>query len=363
VDFSFSDEQELLRQSVREFMTDRYPIERVATIADGEGFDRSEWADLARLGLAGISVGEADGGAGLGFLEEIIVAEQLGRALYPGPFFASSILGLEAMRQAGAPPDLVRAVASGERIATVAWAGEDGRFDLDPAPKVEWDEPNDMLSAIKVFVPDVAAADVIMVIGSHAGGSQIWKADRDQPGVRWRELPTVDTTRRMGEVTLDRAVARELVQGPPGSFVGLRDRAWAALAAEAVGVGTRALELAIDHVRTREQFGRAIGSFQAVSHPLAQAYLELEAARSLAYWAAWAVDEAAPEASRAAPAAKARAADAAVAACERAIQAHGGIGFTWEHPLHRFYKRALWIAHFMGTGPELRARVAADLLD
>jgi alkylation response protein AidB-like acyl-CoA dehydrogenase len=362
VDFSFSEEQELLRRSVREFVRDRYPIERVAATADGEGFDRSEWADLAQLGLTGISVPEAQGGAGLGFLEEIIVAEELGRALYPGPFFASAILGAEAMRQGGAT-DLLRAVASGERIATVAWAGEDGRFDLDPAPKVDWDEPNDMLTARRLFVPDIAVADLIMVVGSHPGGTQIWSVDRDQPGVRWRELPTVDTTRPVGEVTFDRAVASGLALGQPGSFGELRDRALAALAAEAVGVGARALELALEYARARQQFGRAIGSFQAVSHPLAQAYLEVETARSLAYWAGWSVAEGEPEAPRAAAAAKARAAEAAVTACERAIQAHGGIGFTWEHPLHRFYKRALWIAHFMGTGPELRARVAADLLD
>jgi alkylation response protein AidB-like acyl-CoA dehydrogenase len=360
VDFSFSEEQELLRRSVREFMADRYPIERVAAIADGDGFARSEWAELAQMGLAGISVPDAYGGAGLGFLEEIVVSEELGRALYPGPYFASAILGLEAIRTS---PDLARAVANGERIATVAWAGADGRFDLDPAPKVEWDEPNDQLTATKLFVPDVAVADLILVIGSYPGGTQIWAVDRDLPGVRWRELPTVDSTRRMGEVVFDHARAYELVQGPPGSFEGLRDRALAALAAEAVGVGARALELALEHARTRQQFGRAIGSFQAVSHPLAQAYLEVETARSLAYWAGWAVAEGAPEASRAAAAAKARAADAAIAACERAIQVHGGIGFTWDHPLHRFYKRALGIAHYMGTGAELRARVAADLLD
>jgi alkylation response protein AidB-like acyl-CoA dehydrogenase len=362
MDFTFSEEQELLRRSVRELMADRYPMERVAAIADGDGFDRSEWAAFAQMGLAGISVPEADGGAGLGFLEEIVVAEELGRALYPGPYLASAILGLEAIRE-GSAPDLARAVAGGARIATLAWAGTDGRFDLDPAPKVDWDEPNDQLTATKLFVPDLGVADLILVIGSHPGGTQIWSVDREDPGVRWRELPTVDGTRRMGEVVLERARAHELVLGPTGSFEGLRDRALAALAAEAVGVGARALELALEHARTRRQFGRAIGSFQAVGHPLAQAYLEVETARSLAYWAGWAVSEGVPEASRAAAAAKARAADAAVAACERAIQAHGGIGFTWDHPLHRYYKRALGIAHYLGTGSELRARVAADLLD
>jgi alkylation response protein AidB-like acyl-CoA dehydrogenase len=143
----------------------------------------------------------------------------------------------------------------------------------------------------------------------------------------------------------------------------LRDRALAALAAEAVGVGSAALDMAVAHARERHQFGKPIGAFQAVAHQLAQSFLELEAARSLAYWAAWAVSEGAPEAAAAAAAGKARAAEAAVASCERAIQIHGGIGFTWEHPLHRWYKRALSISAYLGWGPEHRARVAAHLLD
>src|SRR6266516_3841455 len=142
---------------------------------------------------------------------------------------------------------------------------------------------------------------------------------------------------------------------------GWGDRSMVALAAESIGVAVRALELALDHARTRQQFGRPIGAFQAVSHQLAQAFLEIETARSLAYWAGWAVAEGMPEAPTAAAAAKSRAAEAAVGACERAIQAHGGIGFTWEHALHRWYMRALGISAFMGWGTEHRARVAAAL--
>jgi alkylation response protein AidB-like acyl-CoA dehydrogenase len=181
--------------------------------------------------------------------------------------------------------------------------------------------------------------------------------------VTWRELPTVDGTRRMGEVRLEGARAQQLLVERPDWPERLRDRALATLAAEAVGVGSQALELALDHARTRRQFGRPIGTFQAVAHQLVEAYMEVETARSLVYWAAWAVAEDAPEASAAAAAAKARAARAAVGACERAIQAHGGVGFTWEHPLHRLYKRALAIAHYMGTGGELRSRLASLLLE
>jgi alkylation response protein AidB-like acyl-CoA dehydrogenase len=362
MDFAFTEEQEMLRASARELMAERYPIDRVAKIADGEGLDRSEWAVVAELGWPGISVPEEAGGAGLSFLEEAVVIEELGRALYPGPFFSTVVLGLEALRQAGYPEPM-RAIAAGERIATVAWAGEDGRFDVDPAPKIQWDEQNDLMSGIRLFVPDVALADLLIVVGGFEGGTGIWIADLDSPGVRRRELPTVDGTRRMGQVVFENAHAWILAHGPGSGFLPLRDRALAALAVEAVGVASGALELALGHARDRQQFGRPIGSFQAVSHPLAQAFLEVETARSLAYWAAWAVAQDDPEAGRAAAAAKARAGEAAVATCERAIQVHGGIGFTWEHPLHRFYKRALGISAFMGWGGELRARVAADLLD
>jgi alkylation response protein AidB-like acyl-CoA dehydrogenase len=143
----------------------------------------------------------------------------------------------------------------------------------------------------------------------------------------------------------------------------LRARSLAMLALEAVGAGTRALELAVAYVSEREQFGRKVGSYQAVSHPLSTSHAELELARSLAWWAAWCVAHEAPEAAVASAAAKADAADAAVLACERAIQAHGGIGFTWEHALHRLYKRALWIQSWEASGEQLRAEVASHLLD
>ncbi|HYT81697.1 MAG TPA: acyl-CoA dehydrogenase family protein [Actinomycetota bacterium] len=369
MDFAFTEEQEMLRASARRLMEERYPIERVAKIADGTGFVRSEWADVAALGWTGISVPEKEGGAGLSFLEEMVVAEELGRALYPGPYLSSVVMATHLLR-IGHDTNELRDVVAGERIATVAWAGEDGRFDTNPAPKVGWD--GEYLSAVRLFVPDIGSADLIVIVGDVDGGLGMWTVDREADRTRWRALSTVDTTRGMGEVVFEGTPAHLVAYSdayyphPRGLLrhvEALRDRALAALAVEAVGVASRALELALEHARTRQQFGRPIGSFQAVSHSLAQAFLEVETARSLAYWAAWTVSEGEPEAGRAAAAAKARAAQAALTTCERAIQTHGGIGFTWEHPLHRFYKRALGIAAFMGWGGELRARVAADLLD
>jgi alkylation response protein AidB-like acyl-CoA dehydrogenase len=360
VDFSFSEEQEMLRASVRGFVRDRYPPNRVAQIADDQGFDPAEWKDVAGIGWTGISVPEDQGGAGLGFFEELILAEELGRGLYPGPFLSSVGLAIPLVRAAGAHK-LVRSLAAGDRIATVAWAGTDGTFTVDPAPKVEWD--GGRLSAIRLFVPDLAAVDLVVVVGEVPEGSGIWAIGRDDPGVSWRQLPTVDRTRRLGEVKVERAATPLLGVLDAEELGGVRDRALALLAAEAVGVGQAALDLGVDHARTRVQFGKAIGAYQAVSHQLAQAFLEIEVARSLAYWAGWAVGEGAPEAGIAASAAKSRAAEAAVAACERAIQVHGGVGFTWEHPLHRWYKRALGIAAILGWAAEHRSRVAAAVLD
>jgi alkylation response protein AidB-like acyl-CoA dehydrogenase len=360
MDFAFSDEQEALRAEARRFLESKYPIERVAAIADGKGFDRAEWPAVAELGWTGISVPDEEGGAGLGFIEEMVLCEELGRTLYPGPYFSSIVLALPVLTAANAW-GLASGVISGDRVATLAWAGPDGQFDLDPAPKLIWESGG--LGGERLFVPDLGVADLLVIVGSHADGLGVWALGRDVAGVFWREFPTIDSTRRMGEVIMESAPATMLEAPPDGFLEHLRDRALAGLAAEAVGVAAAALELGIDHAKERQQFGRPIGTFQAVSHSLAQGFVEVETARSLAYWAGWAVSEDAPEAGSAAAAAKARAAEAAVSVCERSIQAHGGIGFTWDHPLHRYYKRALQISAYLGWGPDQRARVAAELLD
>jgi alkylation response protein AidB-like acyl-CoA dehydrogenase len=360
MDFALSEDQLTLQRTLREFLNDRSPIERVAELADSGAFDLDQWTAFAELGMTGISVPEDRGGAGLSFVEEMLVAEETGRALSPSAFLGCVVLAAPLLIASRAD-DLLMGVVSGQRIATVAWAGPDGRFDTDPLPKADRD--GERLSATRLFVPSVGVSDLLVIMGGTPDGEGAWAVDREAEGVRWRELPTVDGTRPLGEVILQDAPVRALDIGDDGLAVRLRDRALGALAAEAIGVCSCALELAVEHARTRRQFGRPIGAFQAVAHELASAFAAIETARSLVYWAGWAVAEAAPEAPTAAAAAKARAADAAVFACERAIQVHGGIGFTWEHPLHRFYKRALAIRAYLGSGDELRARVAASVLD
>jgi len=319
MDFTFTDEQEQLRREARTFLADRYPFERVAELADSdEGWDPASWKELVELGWIGVSVPEEAGGAGLGFLEEAVLFEELGRALYPGPYFSTVALALPEL-----PAALVQEVVSGD----VRWSAS-----LDGS-----------------LVPDLALVDRVLVV-----------RDGRLVGVpaEGETLETMDSTRRLGWLADG---AGEPV-GDASALDRMRARAFAALAMEAVGISARVLELAVEHAKTREQFGKPIGIYQAISHKLADSYALTELARSLSYWAAWAVSEGDEQAPVAASAAKAYASDVAVRVCEYAIQAHGGIGFTWEHPLHRYYKRAEWIQSYGGFPAEQRAEIAAAVL-
>jgi alkylation response protein AidB-like acyl-CoA dehydrogenase len=317
MDFSFTDVQQELRAQARSYLAQRCPPERVAELADsGEGWDPGSWRELAELGWLGVSVPEELGGAGLGFVEEAVLLEELGRALYPGPYFSTVGLALPAL--------------GNEELAQVA------------AGQTRWSA-----SLEGSLVPDLGLVDRVVVVEDGEA--------RAMPA-RGEVLETTDSTRRLGRLEPEDGVP---LTGDPSA---LRARALAALAVEAVGIAERALELGVEHAKMREQFGRPIGVYQAVSHRLADTYAETQLARSLAYWAAWCVAEGDAQAPVAASAAKSYAADAAVAACERSIQVLGGTGFTWEHPLHRYYKRAQWIESFAGFPAALRAQVAEALL-
>ncbi len=304
MDFAFTPEQEELRAQARTFLAET---------------PEPTWAALAELGWTGVSVPEDAGGAGLGFLEEAILFEEMGRALAHVPYWSTVGVLLPAL-----PPDLQAEVAAGDASWTLA---------LGP------------------LVADLDTATRVAIVG----GDSIHELEDAEREV----LLTNDETRPLGVVTGGtagrRLAASELLPE-------LRARSFTALALEACGVGARALELAVGYAKEREQFGKPIGVFQAVSHPLATTYMELELARSLALWAAWSISEGDPQARVAAAAAKAQCAEAAVAACERSIQAHGGIGFTWEHALHRLYKRALGIQSWEASGAQLRSEVADAIL-
>jgi alkylation response protein AidB-like acyl-CoA dehydrogenase len=309
VQFMLSDDQRELRDGAREYLGDALPLERVAEIADSaEGWDPSSWADLAELGWLGATVGEDQGGAGLGYVEQAILLEELGYSLYSGPYLAT-VLALPALG-----PEQQAAVAAG----TERWSVE-----------------------VSGLVPELGRVDRVATAEGAAAAEGV-------------TLESIDPTRPLGS----------LATGPREPLPGALDPALVltAAAAEALGVARRALELIVEYVKERRQFGKLIGAYQAVSHPLADSFGEIELARSLTYAAAWKLQEQPDDAPVAAAAAKAFTTEAAVTVCQRAIQASGGIGFTWEHPLHRFYKRALWLQAFGGYPAEHRATVAASLL-
>jgi alkylation response protein AidB-like acyl-CoA dehydrogenase len=367
MDFSFSPEQDQLRAQARSFLEKRFPAARVADLATSdEGWDRASWPEIARLGWTGASIPEAQGGAGLTFVEEAIIFEELGRALYAGPYFSTVALALPAL---GCAADLLTRVAAGALTATLV-SHDSGRPSAaagTSANAVDVRRVGDhyLLRGEKDLVTDAGCVDAFVVEARGPDGVGLYFAERRDGRPRISVHDTVDATRRLGRVTFEDDEAR-LLAAPPSAAEVLartRRRALAALALEAVGIASRALAFGVEHAKTREQFGRPIGAYQAVSHKLADTYVETELARSLAYWAAWCIAEGEAEAELAASAAKAYAAEAAVAACERAIQVHGGMGFTWEHPLHRYYKRALWIESFDGSGAAHRAEVAKMLLD
>jgi alkylation response protein AidB-like acyl-CoA dehydrogenase len=305
MDFAFTEEQAELKRQARAWLSERYPLDR-----EWDAPQDDRWAELAELGWLGVSVSEDEGGVGLGFLEEAILLEELGYALYPGPYLATVGFALAALG-----PEDRAAVAAG----TTRWSAE-----------------------VNGLTPWLGSVDKVVDMDGNAQPAQ------------GEELVSVDPSRPLGRL--------ERSNGTP--LPGPRDipRARAAMAAEAVGIAQRVLELGIEHASTRVQFGKPIGVYQAVSHQLANTYADVELARSLAYWAAWCVAEDDEQAPVAAAAAKAFAAEAAVAACERSIQVHGGTGFTWEHPLHRFYKRALWLEGLGSRPSELRLEVADAVL-
>jgi alkylation response protein AidB-like acyl-CoA dehydrogenase len=364
VDFAFSEEQQMLRDSARAFLASKFTPERVAELAESEqGWDRSSWKELAELGWTGLSVPEDQGGAGFGFIEEAVLFEELGRSLYPGPFLATVGLALPAL----AGSDALGSVVSGEKVATMAWAERGGPHRLsgveDLATRATSSEDRWKISGEKSFVVDGESADLAVVAAAAPDGTALFLVDLAEAQVS--PASTMDATRRLSSITLDDAPATLLVDaaGTPSVLERVRLRCLAALALEAVGVAQTALDLAMSYVNERKQFDKPIGAYQAVSHQVADTYMETELARSLAYWAAWCVAESDDRAPVAVAAAKSAAAEAAVAACERSIQVHGGIGFTWEHILHRYYKRAQWIDAFEGFGSEHRKAIAASILD
>lgn len=346
MDFAFSEEQEQLRAAAHDYLADRYPADRVVAIADSElGWDPSSWRELADLGWL-----DPD----LGMLEHAVLAEETGLALLPSPWWASVGLAWPLL------DDTLRAgVSAGERSATVAWAELGGPSTLLAAgtDSATTADSGGALTGTKILVPDLTSVTDVVVVAADALYAVDVAANPDLVKTR----STMDLTRRLSELHLDGTPARRL-DTPLETLEVVRRQALALLACESVGIAQRALDLAAEHAKTRQQFGRVIGTYQGVSHRVSNTFVALQLARSMAYWAAWAVSAEDPEADLAVAGASVAAGEGAIFACEQSIQVHGGIGFTWEHILHRYYKRAQWNSAFEGTGRVHRAAIADRVL-
>jgi alkylation response protein AidB-like acyl-CoA dehydrogenase len=346
MDFAFSEEQDLLRAAARDYLTDRYPPAKVVAAADsGAGWDPASWRELADLGWL-----DPD----LGMLEHAVLAEETGNALLPSPWWSTVGLAWPLLDDS-----LREAVSAGERSATLAWAEPGGPATIAAAAAGSTTKADGggALTGTKITVPDLTSVTDVIVVAADG----LYAVDvAANPGIVTAHS-TIDRTRPLGELTLDGTPSRRL-EAPVNALAGVREQALALLACEAVGVAQRALDLAADYTKERQQFGRVIGTYQGVSHRVANTFVAVQLARSMAYWAAWAVSAGNADAGVAVAGAKVSAGEGAVFACEQSIQAHGGIGFTWEHILHRYYKRAQWINGFEGAGRAHRAAIADQIL-
>jgi alkylation response protein AidB-like acyl-CoA dehydrogenase len=378
LDFGFSEEQEMLRDAAKRFLADNCPTTFVRKMmADPTAHDRQFWSKLNELGWPGLLIPESYGGQAGTFLDMTVVAEEAGKALVPGPFFTAALLGAPLLIEGGSEAqkkDLLPRIARGEFIATLALAEAPGRFDSGGVQlKAAKSAAGYTISGEKFFVPDAHVANLMAVAvrtGAPGGadGTTVLLVPTDASGVTITQLKTVDMTRRLCHVKFDGVkVPATAVLGAEGAgwkFVGrVLDIAIAALAAEMVGTAQKTLDMSVEYARTRVQFGKPIGSFQAVKHKCVDMMVAVENARSLTYYACWTVDERSAEAATAVPMAKAYTSDMAKNVTSEAIQVHGGIGFTWEHDLHLYHRRALAGEANLGNGPVHRETVAHALLD
>jgi alkylation response protein AidB-like acyl-CoA dehydrogenase len=341
---------------VRRFLAEKSPASEVRRLMESEaGYDPAVWAELARLGVTGLVVPEKYGGAGCGPVEQLVVCEEMGAALLCAPYLASAVLAAEALAASddeAAQADLLPGIADGSVIGTLAVAQE-----LTAA--------GNLLDGSVSFVPDGMIADLILVLAATDAGPSLFAVDGGASGLTRRALQTLDMTRRQASLSFSQTPGR--LVGPPGAGAAIAARAKRAgvlaLAAEQVGGAQRCLDMSVAYAKVRVQFGRAIGSFQAIKHMCADMLLEVESARSAAYYAAWAAADEAADLALAVSLAKAYCSEAYFHVAAANIQVHGGIGFTWEHDAHLYYRRAKSAEAMLGTPAEHREVVAGLLLN
>ncbi len=364
----------MLRSATRDFLAKECGSKVVRKLMEGEdAHDPALWKKMAGLGWTALGIPEAYGGAG-SFLDLVVVLEECGRALLPGPFFATMGLAVPALIEAGTEAqkkEVLSAIADGKARATVAFTEPSGRWDAGGVTLAAkpvgggW-----RLDGVKLFVPDAEGADYTVVAARTRGegeeGISLFLVRGRPKGMTVTQLKTLDMTRRWSEIRFDG------VELDADSLMGAPDKGWpplkralewatAALCAEMVGGAQKVLEASTEYAKMRHQFGKPIGIYQAVSHKLADMLVLSESGRSATYYAAWTVDADAPDRSLASSMAKAYVSDAYRKVAGDGIQVHGGIGFTWEHDMHLYFKRAKASEVTLGDATYHRELVAQAL--
>ena len=374
MDFAFSEEQEMLRRSARDFLAKECPPKVVRKLMEGDdAYDAALWKKLAGLGWTALGIPEGYGGVG-SFLDLVVVLEEAGRALLPGPFFATMGLAVPVLLESGSEThkkEVLTAIAAGAARATLALTEPSGRWDAS-AITVQARQSGGgwRLDGVKQFVPDALHADYIVVAARTRGegedGISLFLVKGRPAGMTVSPLKTMDMTRRWSEIRF------QGVELPADALMGAADTAWprlkralewstAALCAEMCGGSQKVLEASTEYAKTRQQFGKPIGIYQAVSHRIADMLVLTESSKSATYYAAWAVEADAPDRALASSMAKAYVSDAYRQVAGDGIQVHGGIGFTWEHDMHLYFKRAKSSEVTLGDATYHRELVAQAL--
>ena len=348
MNFAFSEEQEELRRTVRAFLEQKSPEAEVRRLMETEeGYDQAVWKQMGeQMGLQGLAIPEEYGGSGYSYIELIVVLEEMGRRLLAAPYFSTVVLAANTLLQSGddaAKKEYLPGIASGETIATLAITEANGRWDEEGITlQASGSGDSWTLDGEKMFVLDGHIADLILVAAKTGAGTSLFAVQGDASGLTRTPLATMDQTRKQAKLTF---------AGTPAKLIGTDGQGWqtlstvldlaaVGLAAEQVGGAQFVLEMAVQYAKDRIQFGRPIGSFQAIKHKCADMLLEVESAKSAAYYAGWCAAEMNDELPSVASLAKAYCSEAYFHAAAENIQIHGGIGFTWEHPAHLYFKRA-----------------------
>lgn len=364
-DFSFTDEHDELRATVRAFLQAKSDEVAVREhMASERGFDSALWAQMAeQIGLAGLIIPEEHGGAGMGYVELLVVMEEMGAALVCAPFLSSAVFApnlLQHCADEATQKELLAAIASGETLVTVAHAEPNGRWDAAGIEMVAAGSGREVtLTGGKNLVLDGHTADVLLVVARDGEGLGVFRVDANAAGVTRTALPELDLTRKLARIDFSNAPATRISQGDQTeAFEKVLALVVTALSAEQVGGAQRVLDMAVDYAKTRLQFGRPIGSYQGIKHKCADMLVAVEFAKSAAYNACFAAAEDDADLIESASLAKAFCSEAYFHAAADNIQIHGGMGFTWEHPAHLYFKRAKASELLFGDAPHHREIVA-----